>query len=69
MQPRCGHIPGNSWGRAFNTGIFAVRNRQAGKLLLTKWRDLLLDPQQSSVVVSQACLIFNQTQLPSSSAE
>lgn len=19
-QPRCGHIPGNGWGRAFNTG-------------------------------------------------
>lgn len=54
MQPRCGHIPGNGWGRAFNTGIFAVRNRKAGKLLLTRWRDLLLDPQKSTTVVSWA---------------
>ncbi|KAI3434762.1 hypothetical protein D9Q98_002822 [Chlorella vulgaris] len=52
MQPRCGHIPGNGWGRAFNTGIFAVRNREAGKLLLTRWRDLLLDPQKSTTVTN-----------------
>ena len=51
-QPRCGHVAGNSWGRAFNTGIFAVRNRAAGRQLLALWRDFLLDPERSTVVVS-----------------
>jgi len=52
QQPRCGHIPGNIWGRAYNTGIFAVRNRPAGRRLLEKWRDYLLDPAKTSVEVS-----------------
>lgn len=49
-EPRCGHIPGNVWGRAYNTGIFAVRNRPAGKRTLQAWRDLLLDPQHTTKV-------------------
>ncbi|KAI7836257.1 hypothetical protein COHA_009847 [Chlorella ohadii] len=47
-QPRCGHVPGNGWGRAFNTGIFAARNRPAAKRLLEQWRDLLLDPKRTT---------------------
>jgi hypothetical protein len=52
FQPRCGHIPGNSWGRAFNTGVFAVRNSPAGRLLLARWRDKLLDPDRATVVTA-----------------
>ena len=44
-QPRCGHVPGNIWGRAYNTGVFAVRNREAGRRLLRLWRDLVLGPE------------------------
>ncbi|KAL4446836.1 hypothetical protein ABPG77_008080 [Micractinium sp. CCAP 211/92] len=46
-QPRCGHIPGNVWGRAYNTGVFAVRNRPAARRLLELWRDKLLAPEQT----------------------
>ncbi|KAL4434049.1 hypothetical protein ABPG75_000490 [Micractinium tetrahymenae] len=52
-QPRCGHIPGNIWGRAYNTGkraCFAVRNRPAARRLLELWRDMLLAPEHSVVV-------------------
>jgi hypothetical protein len=44
-QPRCGHIPGNTWGRAYNSGIFAVRNNEAGRRMLRLWRDRMLGPQ------------------------
>ncbi|KAL4447981.1 hypothetical protein ABPG75_005200 [Micractinium tetrahymenae] len=50
-QPRCGHVAGNAWGRSFNTGIFAVRNREAGKAVLRKWRDALLDNEHTHFTV------------------
>lgn len=50
-QPRCGHIAGNSWGRAFNTGIFFVRNREAGRNLLRRWRDAMLDSERTTITV------------------
>ena len=56
-QPRCGHIAGNVWGRAWNTGVFAVRNRPSTLATLAKWRDLLLDPARSSVTVRLLLLL------------
>ena len=56
-QPRCGHIAGNVWGRAYNTGVFAVRNRPGALGTLAKWRDLLLDPARSSVTVRLLLLL------------
>ena len=50
-QPRCGHIKDNGWGRSFNTGIFAVRNREAGKSVLRGWRDAMLDSEHTSITV------------------
>ncbi|PRW57844.1 glycosyltransferase family 77 [Chlorella sorokiniana] len=47
QQPRCGHIPGNIWGRAYNTGIFVARNCPTSHALLAAWRDALLDPSRT----------------------
>lgn len=48
QQPRCGHIPGNIWGRAYNTGVFVMRNRPASHALLAAWRDALIDPSRTT---------------------
>ncbi|EFN57248.1 expressed protein [Chlorella variabilis] len=58
-QPRCGHVPGNIWGRAYNTGVFAVRNREAGRRLLRLWRDLVLGPE--ALVQTEANQTFGVT--------
>ena len=50
-QPRCGHVAKNTWGRAFNTGIFAVRNNPETLKLLALWRDFLQDPERLQVRV------------------
>jgi hypothetical protein len=42
-KPTCGHIPGN-WFYAFNTGLFAVRNRPAPRKLMASWVMMLTDP-------------------------
>lgn len=44
-EPRCGHIPGNGYGRAFNTGMFAARNTLAARAILRGWADMLTDPK------------------------
>lgn len=43
-KPGCGHIPGKNWGIAFNTGLFAARNRPATRRLLAAWVELLTNP-------------------------
>ncbi|KAL4422581.1 hypothetical protein ABPG75_008778 [Micractinium tetrahymenae] len=45
-QPRCGHIPDNDSGRAFNTGMFAARNTPAARAFLLAWAGMLLDPSR-----------------------
>lgn len=54
LQPRCGHIPGNHWGRAFNSGLFAVRNTPMGKLLLHHWVAFLQDSTREEITVRRA---------------
>jgi len=57
-QPRCGHVPGNGWGRAFNTGVFAMRNRPASTQLLEDWRDALENGPTSFQVGRHSLCLF-----------
>ena len=58
LQPRCGHIPGNTWGRAFNTGVFGVRNRPATLAALHAWLDFLTDPGRQEYKVGTAVVLI-----------
>jgi Nucleotide-diphospho-sugar transferase len=40
---RCGHLPGNNYNNAFNTGMILLRNRPATRRFLQDWLDYLLD--------------------------
>eukprot|EP00892_Ulva_mutabilis_P012572 jgi/Ulvmu1/9688/UM055_0026.1 len=44
---RCGHLPGATFGRAFNTGVIIFRNRPATLSILREWRALLTDPRKA----------------------
>lgn len=46
-NPRCGHIAGNVWGRALNSGVFVLRNRPPVKKALHRWHQILTDPSQA----------------------
>jgi Nucleotide-diphospho-sugar transferase len=40
---RCGHLPGNTFNNAFNTGMILFRKRPSTLAFLTAWLDYLLD--------------------------
>lgn len=45
--------------RAYNTGVFVMRNRPASHALLAAWRDALIDPSRTTTVrwrVLNVCL-------------
>lgn len=46
-NPRCGHVPGSTWGKALNTGVFALRNRPATLATLRRWLFFMTDPEHA----------------------
>ena len=48
---RCGHMPGNGFNNAFNTGMILLRNRPATHGFLEDWLDYLLDSNRMYVDV------------------
>jgi hypothetical protein len=40
---RCGHLPGNTYNNAFNTGMLLLRDRPATHSFLKAWLEYLLD--------------------------
>ena len=48
---RCGHLPGNNFNNAFNTGMILFRNRTPTHKFLHSWLDYLLDANRMYVDV------------------
>lgn len=46
---RCGHMPGNHFNNAFNTGMILLRNRPATHVFLKNWLDYLMDANRMYV--------------------
>ena len=49
--PRCGHTPGSTVHRAFNTGVVMFRASPGTALLLGAWRQFLTDPSRETVTM------------------
>jgi Nucleotide-diphospho-sugar transferase len=46
---RCGHLPGNTFNNAFNTGMILFRHRASTLAFLRSWLDYLLDSNRMYV--------------------
>jgi hypothetical protein len=46
---RCGHLPGNTFNNAFNTGMLLLRDRPPTHAFLRAWLDYLLDANRTYV--------------------
>lgn len=46
---RCGHLPGNNFNNAFNTGMILLRDRPPTHAFLRAWLDYLLDANRMYV--------------------
>jgi hypothetical protein len=62
-QPRCGHVPDNTWGLAFNTGIIFFRNTDGSKYFLKEWEQLLGDPSKANINVRPGISLIMTDQL------
>lgn len=44
--PRCGHVPGSTGHKIYNTGLLALRNRPATRRIMRAWHHRLAHPSE-----------------------